>query len=553
VLLWETAGGKPVRLDGAAGFGGAGVVAFSPDGRWLAATGSNGAAVWEVARRKRHAVYADDGPARLVAFSPDGMRLAIEGESGALHLWELGSGASKDVAHPGEAARDMRFSPDGRRLAFTRGINVRLLDLATGDVRKLRGHAFDVVRLAFSPDGARLATIDREQALRVWDVNEGLPQIGLLPGGARNAVVALSADGKRVAVARSDGAWLGAPATAGGRFLGGAEVELARLAWPDGPAPAALGEPRLALSADGAHLALAATAREGAHRHDVVLWETGSRRARWLAGHQGGVTVLAFSPDGKWLATGGEDRAVRLWALPGGEARVLSGHQGTVRDLAFAPDGATLASVGEDRALRLWDVGGGAPRGHTAPGELVRVAWSPDGALLATEGGRGEVALWTVAGERRELKGEAEPGGLSPSAFSTDGHLLAVPAAGARRVLVWSTQGGEARALKVDQPISQLDFLGRGTLVAIASRHGDLLVRDAAGSDSWSLLEKGPAVVALDATADGRMVASLDAEGQLRLWSTALAVGGEADLRAWIERATEAVIGAGQRLEAPAP
>src|SRR5262249_19045980 len=126
---------------------------------------------------------------------------------------------------------------------------------------------------------------------------------------------------------------------------------------------------------------------------------TGQERAI-LKGHEGWGGAVAFSPDGRTLATGSADKAIKLWRVPGGEVRAtLTGHTDYVCAAAFAPDGRTLGTGSYDGSAKLWDVATGRERrtlrGHH--GVVMAVAFSPDGRILATAGLDGLVKLWDVA------------------------------------------------------------------------------------------------------------------------------------------------------------
>jgi WD40 repeat protein len=161
-----------------------------------------------------------------------------------------------------------------------------------------------------------------------------------------------------------------------------------------------------------------------------------------LAGHTGPIWSVAFSRDGKLLATTGNDRTVRLWDMSSAQplGPPMAGHTGPIWSVAFSPDSKLLATASEDGTVRLWDVSSRQPLGepltsHTGP--VFSVVFSPDGKMLAVTGNDGTVRLWDVSSDQplgQPLIGHTGP--VFSAAFSPDGKVLATGSAD-RTVRLW--------------------------------------------------------------------------------------------------------------------
>jgi WD40 repeat protein len=224
----------------------------------------------------------------------------------------------------------------------------------------------------------------------------------------------------------------------------------------------------LAFSPDGKFLA------SRGPDHVIVLWElpTGRKHAV-LQGHRDTIKALSFSPDGKTLASGSDDQTIRLWDLAPlnlNAREVLTAHSGFVNALAFSPDGKLLASGSSDQTVRLWDLSGPKAqargqslKGHTNP--VYSVAFAPDGKLLVSGGSDQTIRLWNVANGTEVGKYERHISSINALAFTSDGKTLASGSSD-QTIILWKRSGNR---LEVESTLR-----GQGAYVfALAFARGD--------------------------------------------------------------------------------
>ncbi|WJW70100.1 serine/threonine protein kinase (plasmid) [Candidatus Chlorohelix allophototropha] len=246
-----------------------------------------------------------------------------------------------------------------------------------------------------------------------------------------------------------------------------------------------------------------------------------------LSGHSHWVESVAYSPDGKTLASGSLDNSIKLWdAVTGKELRTLSGHTSAVESVAYSPDGKTLASSGSnDYSIKLWDAVTGKELRTLSDHDYVRsVAYSPDGKTLASGSGANSIKLWDIATgkELRTLSGHSYA--VESVAYSPDGKTLA-SGSGDNSIKLWDTATGkELRTLNGhSNSVYSVAFSPDGKTLASGSGDNSIKLWDSAtGKELRILSGHSKAVYSLAFSPDGKTLASGSGDNSIKLWDSAM-------------------------------
>lgn len=535
-------------------FGGIHALAFSPDGKLLAAGDSqgyiqllnpeNGQPILTFGKHQWWTVS--------LAFSSDGQKLVSSSLHNTVKLWDVKTGQLlKDLDGHTHWVWTVAFHPDHQTIASgSDDKTIKLWDANNGELlRTLEGHNAWVLSVAFSPNRPILASGSYDKTIKIWDVKTGKCLQTLV--GHEDAIwcVAFSPDGKIIASCgyeKTIRLWNVETGECYQIFKGHQkEIKV------------------LAFSPDGKTLA------SGDFASTVKFWtvETGECRAT-LKHHQTGIRALAFSPDNQTIATGDNDQIIKLWNGKTGKCiktfwgytnwvwcialsrdgqmiasghldhkvrlwnsqtqecvKTLIGHTAWVWSIALSPDGETVASSGDDETIRLWDVKTGDclkclkyPT-QNYQGGIWTIAFSSDGLYLASGGQDTTVKVWNIkTGDFQVLEGHKS--WVWTVAFHPNYPILA-SGSDDQTIKIWDIETGEClNTLQGHQnKVRSIAFSPDGQFFVSGSEDKTVKIWDVnTGKCRSTLLGHEGWVWSVDFSPDGQKIASGSDDCTLKLW-----------------------------------
>jgi len=452
--------------------------AFSPDGKRLAATPAhyeggdlgNAVKLWEVeSGRELLTLQGHAAVPTAVAFSRDGNRLASGSWDSTVTVWDANTGQAicTLAGHTG-AVDSVAFSPDGRRLVSgSYDLTVKVWDLnAAKETHSLSGHTQQVAVLVFSPDGKLLASGSPSE-IKLWDANT-FEEFATIPASA--LWMDITPNGTTILAAKHVYTNDEVHTVTKWEVATGKRGDDLRLTSRGGQGV-------YCLSPDGRTLF---AMRKAPMEPYVRAYDAATGKELLpRRGHAAPVHAVAVSPDGRTVASAGEDWAVKLWDLANGQVRhSLSAHTGAVCGLAFSPDGKQLASASRDGTIALWDVDSGTELRalHAHSRSFSRIHFSPDGRTLAAGGPDGLVKLWDVASGKEGSPLGGHTGVVRCVAFNPDGTLLASGGED-KSVRLHDLASGGTRTFKMPGAVNDVAFSPDGRRLAAVTDAPDAAVR----------------------------------------------------------------------------
>lgn len=453
-------------------------LAFSVDCKFLAASGGKGDAIllFDLSDdQNQRTLEGHTKDILSLAFSPDGKYLASGSQDRTIKIWDVTTDTLvRSLDNQVYEVRALQFSPGSKTLASGTGCyydipksrteNIKLWDVETGQMQcVLRGHTDSISALAFAPDGKTLFSGSTDRSIRQWDI-ANCKQIKSFDSPLDEIyAVSFNAGGNQLAVGA-------------GQMVQIWDLSAAKLVRELSGHTSAIAS--LAYSREGRYLA------SGDYEGHIVIWDavSGASLKTYYDREQEHIDSLAFSPNSKLLLAVDQEKVMVIDVVSGNLIRTIDTSITGLNKIAYTPDGKYFAAGLWSQGIRLWDAGSYSQHlSIPVKDVVVSISIAADGKTIACGDRQSKVTVFDLSTGRQLQQLSNQAGDINAVAFSPDGKILA-SGSGDKTISFWNTQSGAAeKSLK--------------------------------GHTFW--------IQGLAYNPDGKLLASASSDGTVRLWNTA--------------------------------
>ncbi|CAE6503940.1 unnamed protein product [Rhizoctonia solani] len=505
IQLWDAAEGtkigQPLQHDKVVN-----AVAFSPDGTHIAsASNDHIVRVWSIGRSKLaqlvRSLNGHTSEVWTVAYSPSGNFMASGSQDGTIVIWEVDGGAIfRQLKNHGQPMRSIAFSPNSTYIVSgSHDPMIQLWDTQSGTIinDNFQGQKSIITALAFTSDGQRVITGSYDGTIQIWDPLTGHLVAGPFEGHTNHICsIASSVDGTRV--------------------VSGSDDSTIRI-W----------------NTQDLYHSVTLLRNHDQHNSSQPLSESASSESINLTsseGHNRSVYSVAFSPDGKRIASGSSDQSICVWSAPDGKliSGPFKGHTDDIWSVTFSPDGRKIISGSSDNTIHIWDLGDsrsefGPLAGHSSI--VCSVAASPNGSIFASGSNDRTIRIWDLKTGKpvlNPIKGHTKA--ISSVAFAPNGRLL-VSGSIDKTIRVWNSEDGSLFAgpfLGHTTGITSVTFSPDGAFIASGSLDCKIQVWRMSTNTPVFALGQLPThdgyVTCVVFSPDGTRIVSSSADRTLKVW-----------------------------------
>ncbi|QIR35864.1 hypothetical protein HCG51_03230 [Tolypothrix sp. PCC 7910] len=475
-------------------------VSFSPDGKIIAAAGSNGTIKLWYSNGKLFQTltqHQKDNSGNLfkVIFSSKSQTLISASYQG-INIWQRQPDGKftfyKSILDP-DKIMVVALSPDEKTIAtagLDRKSTIKLWSLDGKLLKTFQGHSDRVNDLSFSKDGQTIASASTDKTIKLWRSKDAKLINTISESSMMFAVRFIN---------NQNIAYAGANRVIKLWNLKEGKTQM------EFPSHHSDDISRLVLSHDGKMIASASDDRT------VIIWSLEGKPLHTLRGHQGSVTDISFSPNSKIIASASQDNTLRIWNFDN-VASVLKGDS-----LSFSPNGQMIVT-GENETISIWQVNGRLLKKFLGHDNLItKVSLSPNGQVIASASADQTVKLWDLDGKLlHTLRGHKDS--VTSVSFSPDSKMIA-SASGDQTVKLWNLDGKLLYTLRGHKDsITSVSFSPDSKMIASGSRDSTVKLWDLNGKLLHTITGHTKAILDVSFSPNGKMIASASEDKTVILW-----------------------------------